>query len=223
MPKRYLICGLLLLCAFRLQAGEVLDRIVATVNGHVILQSDLEEELRYLSLMSGREITTENEGKAALNRLIDRELVNEQSATTDYVQTTADEIDAQLERVKSDYLQSLKTSWSASLANHGFTEGEVRDHIALELNQSRIVDARLRPSVQIDQSAVVSYYKSQLLPELSRSGAQPIPLAEAAPKIREILTQQKINEALPSWLEALRSQAQIRVLGPNSSSSDAAQ
>ncbi len=53
MPLRCLIYGLFLLYTLSLRAGEVLDRIVASVNGHVILQSDWDEELRYESLMSG--------------------------------------------------------------------------------------------------------------------------------------------------------------------------
>jgi peptidyl-prolyl cis-trans isomerase SurA len=221
MPVRRLIAGLIL-CANAVQAGEVLDRIVASVNGHVILQSDWDEELRYESLMSGhdQQAMTPGHRKAALDRLVDRELVTEQAATTEFVQTTADEIDKQLEQVKSDYVQSVKTSWSTAVANHGFTEAEIRDRIALELTQWKIIDARLRPTVQIDGAAVADYYNRQFLPELRRSGAQPIPVTEAAPQIRELLTQQKINEALASWLETLRSQAQIRFFSPNSSSSE---
>jgi len=220
MLFRCVICALVLFCGGWLYAGEVLDRIVATVNRHIILQSDLDEELRYESLTSGRDLQTADERKAALNRLVDRELIGEQASTTEYEQTTADEIDAQLERVKSDYVNTVKTSWSAGVAKYGFTEKEIRDRIALELSQWKIIDARLRPTIQVDQPAIEGYYKRQFLPELTRSGAQPIPLAEAAAKIHEILIQQKINEALPQWLETLRSQAQIRIVGSNSSSSD---
>ena len=51
----------LLLCAVALPAawaGEVIDRIVATVNGHIILQSDWDEALCYEALLSGRAIRT---------------------------------------------------------------------------------------------------------------------------------------------------------------------
>jgi len=200
-----------------MHAGEVLDGILATVNGHVILQSDLDEELRYQNLMSGHEQrgTNDDDREKVLDRLVDRELLTEQISTTEFAPTTADEIEMQLEQVKSDYVQNLKASWTAAVARHGFTEGEIRDRIALELNQWKLIDARLRPSIQIDQSAIDDYYNRQFLPDLRRSGAQPITLQEAAPKIRELLTQQKINEALASWLETLRSQAQIRTFVSN--------
>ena len=225
MPLRCLIYGLFLLYTLSLRAGEVLDRIVASVNGHVILQSDWDEELRYESLMSGHELQamTPSDRTAGLDRLVDRELVSEQASTTEFAQTTADEIDKQVEQVKSDYVNGLKHPWTTAVASHGFTETEIRDRIALELNQLKLIDVRLRPLVQIDNTAVEDYYRRKFIPELQRSGAQPIPLSEAAPKIREILIQQKINEALPSWLETLRSQAQIRVFGSNSSSPDRGQ
>src|SRR5437899_2470856 len=70
---------------------------------------------------------------------------------------------------------------------------------------------------RIDASAIESYYKEQLLPQLVRSGGAQISLAQASPKIRELLVQQQINQLLTSWLETLRSQAQIRVFVPNSS------
>jgi len=217
MRSRWLIYGLLFLCASRVHAGEVLDGILATVNGHVILQSDVDEELRYENLMSGHEQqgTNDDDREKILDRLVDRELLTEQVSTTEFAPTTADEIEKQLEQGKSDYTQNIKTSWTAAIASHGFTETEIRERIALELNQWKLIDARLRPSVQIDQTAIEDYYNRQFLPELRRSGAQPISLQEAAPKIRELLTQQKINEALASWLETLRAQAQIRIFISN--------
>jgi peptidyl-prolyl cis-trans isomerase SurA len=225
MQNRWLIFVTLLLFTVPLHAAEVLDRIVASVNGHVILQSDWNEELEYQSLMGGHEMQamTAADRTAALDRLVDRELLSEQVSTTEFGQTTADEIDKQLQQLKSDYVSNAKTSWSAAVASHSFTEIEIRDRIALELNQLKLIDTRLRPLVQIDNSAVEDYYRRKFLPELQRSGAQPIPLAEAAPKIREVLIQQKINEALPSWLQTLRSQAKIRVFDSTSLSSDRGQ
>ena len=69
-----LIYGLLLFTASWLRAGEVLDRILVTVNGHAILQSDLDEELRYEAVMSGHEQrgTISGDRKIALDRLVDR-------------------------------------------------------------------------------------------------------------------------------------------------------
>ena len=126
MRSRWLMYGLLFLCASRMHAGEVLDGIVATVNGHVILQSDLDEELRFESLMSGHEQqgTSADDWKRVLDRLVDRELLTEQISTTEFAPTTADEIEMQLEQVKSDYVQNLKASWTAAVARHGLLKAK---------------------------------------------------------------------------------------------------
>lgn len=219
MARRWIILGLLLLSGARLWAGEVLDRIVANVNGHVILQSDLQEELRYESFMAERplsKLTTEDR-KATLDRIIDQELLREQIRTAEIKPAGSDDIDKQIEAVKADYVKNHNaTSWNAALSGYSLTEAGIRNHVAFELDQLWLVEVRLRRSVQIDASAIETYYKQQLLPQLIRSGGAQISLAQASPKIRELLVQQQINQLLTSWLETLRSQAQIRVIVPDS-------
>src|SRR5207249_9164497 len=75
------------LCCFTLFASilpacatDIVDRIVATVNGHIILQSDWEDEIRYEAFINGRTLSslTPATRKASLDRLIDQELLREQ-------------------------------------------------------------------------------------------------------------------------------------------------
>ena len=81
MGKRlYLMLALCMAGTVLAGAGEVIDRIVATVNGHIILQSDWDEALAYQALaekVPWRSFSLEQR-KAALDRLIDQELVREQ-------------------------------------------------------------------------------------------------------------------------------------------------
>jgi hypothetical protein len=131
---------------------------------------------------------------------------------------TTEEVEKQLAEMRTDYAQNQpQESWSAALSRYQVSEDGVRAHIRMQLDQLRLVDARLRPSIQIDAADVENYYKQQLLPELVRSGAQQVTLSEASGKIRELLTQRKMNQSLSSWLEALHSQAQIRVIAPDTS------
>jgi len=81
-----------------------------------------------------------------------------------------------------------------------------------------LVDARLRPNVVIDSRSIESYYNQELLPQLSQAGSAKVPLAEVTPKIKELLTQQKMNQMLVAWLQDLRSGSQIRTeTGPRES------
>jgi peptidyl-prolyl cis-trans isomerase SurA len=216
MRLRSAIFGLFLLSAPSLWAGEVLDRIVANVNGNVILQSDWDDEVNYECFMSNRSTRglTQEDRNASLTRLIDQELLREQMRANDFKPATGDEVDKQIEGLKQDYSRDHEgKSWSAGLSSYDVSEAEVKGHVALELNQLRLVDIRLRPSVQINAVDVENYYQEHLIPKSPPT--QPITLQEAAPKIREVLTQQKIDQLLASWLETLRAQAQVRMFVPD--------
>ena len=76
------------------------------------------------------------------------------------------------------------------------------------------MDAHFRPSIQVDAAAVNAYYKDHLT--TTAEGGRQISLKEATPKIRELLTQEKMNELLGPWLESLRSQAQIKMFASDS-------
>jgi len=216
MFYRLTIFGLLLFGPPVLRAGEVLDSVVATVNGHAILQSDWQDEMRYESFVAGRLPTdvSPTDRKAALDRLIDRELLSEQ-AGADLKPTSPEEIDNQFAIVKDDYVRAHSTqTWIDALASYQLSEANIRNHIALELFQLRLVDAHLRPSIQIDSDEIAAYYRNHLPP----SGVnKPSSLQEATPKIRELLTQEKMNDLLNSWLDSLYSQAEIRMFVSNSS------
>jgi hypothetical protein len=212
MNVRMLLAALTLLTP-ALRAGEVLDRMVATVNGHAILQSDWNDEVRYECFMSGRpiaDLTTEDR-RAAFERLIDQELLREQMASTDFKPASSEEIAKQMDDLKKQYAQDHSgQSWDAALLTYGTTGAQVADHVAMELNSLRLVDSRLRPSIQVDNAAIENYYKTELLPKIG--GGQRPSLQEATPAIRELLVQQQMNQALSSWLQSMRSQAQIRML-----------
>ena len=203
------ITVLLLATTPLLQAGEVLDRLVATVNGHALLESDWADEVRYECFMSGRplEEVTSRDRKAALDRLIDQELLREQMRSSDFKPVSAEEIEKQVDSLKAEYARGDESSWSSVLARYGLTEAVARDRISVELNQLRLVDTHLRPLVQIDAAEIETYYKEQIVPKFPAGQAPSLP--EARRKIRELLVQQQIDQQLSSWLDTLRSQARI--------------
>ena len=213
MILRWAIPVLLLASAPLLNAGEVLDRLVATVNGHALLESDWDDEIRYEGFLSGRplEQVASPDRKAALDRLIDQELLREQMRSSDFKPVSPAEIEAQLDSLKADYARDHESSsWGSALASYGLTEAVVKDHIAVELNQLRLVDTHLRPLVQVDSAEIETYYKQQIVPKFP-AGQVPR-LENARREIRELLVQQKIDQQLSSWLDTLRSQARITML-----------
>ena len=220
MLIRCTILASLLMGSIAVRSSEVLDRMVATVNGHVILQSDWDEELRFECFMSRHPLVdlSADERKAALNRLIDQEILREQMRLMDSSPASAEQIQKQMEALKTDQRQHAGEAWETVLSQYHLTDKIIENHVAAELEQFQLMDTRFRPSIQVSAAEVAKYYRERLVPKLSASDV--ISLTEATPKIREILMQEKINQLLNSWLETLRAQAQVRTT-ITSSSSDA--
>jgi hypothetical protein len=196
------------------QAGEVLDRIVAIVNNTPIFQSDWELALRSEALLDARnpESFNEAEQRAVFERLVDQELLREQMRGFIVTPVTDDEVNARLHDIRKQ-IDGGKSdeNWTQMLAKAGVTEAELKTRIRTQLEILRFVDARFRPTVRVDYRTIQTYYREQFLPELHKQGGRDMPLSDAAPKIREILTQQRIDEQVTSWLQTLREQADIRI------------
>jgi hypothetical protein len=196
--------------------AEVIDRIVATVNGHIILQSDWDDEVCFEAFSAGRSLDqmATFDRKAALDHLIDQELLREQVHGTDLQAAPTSEVADRVQEIRRLYPEVASDGgWNALLARYDLTQSSLESRVGLQLRLMRLVDARLRPSVQIDSKSIESYYNRELLPQLRQAGAQSIALAEVTPKIKELLTQQKVNELLMAWLQSLRSGSSIHIEG----------
>lgn len=204
-------------------ASEVIDRIIATVNGQVILQSDWDEALCYEALLTNRALDqfTGEDRRAVLDRLIDQELLREQMKSADFIHATDAEVATRVADARKQYGEaSSPETWQAFLLQHHLTDADLLAHVRQQIDVMRLVDARLRPTVEIDSKSIEAYYRDQVVPKLKQTGASEVPLAEVSGKIRELLTQEKVSELLVSWLQTLRSEGQVRIPGVTPSAND---
>jgi hypothetical protein len=201
--------------------AEVIDRIVATVNDHIILQSDWNDALEFEALLSGRAVSdfTDDERRAVLDRLIDQELLGEQMKSAFFPHCTELEAASRVADARKQYPEAASDDgWRALLARFRLTEKDLIGHVQQQVDVLRLVDAHLRPEVQIDSKTIESYYRDKFVPQLKQAGTGEVALADVRGKIRELLTQEKVNELLVSWLQTLRSESKVSVPGTNDSS-----
>ena len=215
MNQKYAIlaCSIVLFAiALPSRAGDVLDRIVATVNNHIILQSEWQDAVRYEAFVSGRALdqVSSADRKAALDHLIDQELLREQMRSSGFPHASGEEVQKTIQEIRKRYATAeSEAGWQTELQRYGLTESELKKRVTLQVDLMGLVDSRLRPNVIIDSKSIESYYNQELLPQLRRSGAEQVPLAEVTPKIKELLTQQKMNQMLVAWLQDLRAGSEI--------------
>jgi SurA N-terminal domain len=199
------------LVTFAARAGELIDALVATVNGHIILRSQWEGAVRYEAFLNMRPLAqvTAEDCKSALDRLIDQELLREQLSSAP-AQVAREDVAARIAQVRKHYPGAeTEGGWRRALASYEITEAGLETYLEMQMSLMRQVDTRFRASVDVDRRSIESYYNQELLPQLRQAGTNDVPLAEVTSKIKEVLTQRKMNEMLAAWLQNLRAGSDI--------------
>jgi hypothetical protein len=196
--------------------GQIVDRVVSNVNGHVVLQSDWEQEVAFEAFSNARDPDsfTSAERHAALDRLIDQELLREQVRPSQ--PAPAEQVAARVAEIRKLHPDcATDDGWRAKLQRYGLTLSGLEKRLGDQIQLMKLVEDRLRPSIQIDQQAVETYYHDQLLPDMKRAGSRATPLPEVFGQIKDLLAERKMNELLTGWLASLRSGSHIMTPEPN--------
>lgn len=199
-------------CSPAALAGEEVDRVVVTVNDNPILASDVEDAVGVEALLQGKKLSDIqlSDRRAALERLIDRELLRQQMSNV-YI-PTEQQVDIRMAQARSLFPGAKSDQgWRDTLAAHGLDEQELKNGVQEQEQLLRFIDARLRPTVGVSRSEIETYYNEKLAPELKRKGEVVEPLSQLQPQIHELLLQQKIDSQLSAWLANLRNQATVRI------------
>lgn len=199
----------------------VLDRAVAVVNRHLILASDLDDEIR-LSVLDPNSVSqAELTRQQALDQLISRTLIEQQIRQQDMqaIEPSLQEVNARLHEIRAELPICVRENctsdagWKAFLAAHGLTEERVVSYLRYRLEILRFIEQRFRQGIQISQQQVEAYYQNTLVPQYAPGETVPS-LAQVAPRIQEILLQKQVNVLFEAWLGNLRQQGDVEVLDP---------
>jgi hypothetical protein len=197
--------------------AQVVDRMVAVVNKHVILESELDQATRVEFLMQAKPIerVTSVDRTVVLDRLIDRSLLDQQIVNPNMLDPAPEELKAKIEELRQGVPgASTNESWTNILAGYGLTQQDVEEQLTSQFRILRFIDLRFRGLVRIDKEAIAAYYQDRFLPEVRKRNASEPQLSEVSDKIEQILAEQRIDELLNNWLKTLRAQAHIERMLP---------
>lgn len=200
-------------------ARVVLDRVVAIVNGNLILESDVDAERRMEALQPAGSRTKATHDEL-VERLIDRDLILQQMALQPQPPIAEAKVDEQLTELRKSIPASAgcdcktEAGWEKFVAAQGFTMQQLKDRWRQRMEVLQFVEARFRRGILITQADTDAYYHGTLLPEYAAEKAPAPPEATVADRIQEILLEQDVNKLLDSWLTSLRSQGSVRILKP---------
>jgi hypothetical protein len=198
----HLVAACLLACQLS-DAQEVLDRIVARVENDVILLSDVQLLQRYQLLVDGKSESDPD----ILDRLIDQWIVRSEAGVAHTPKPSDGEIERGLERLRDSF--ASRPDYEARRKLAGLTEDEVRAIAADQVYLNNYLDSRFRPSVQVDEQAILNFYQNAVLPRAKARGQNPPSLDAAHDYIQEALVQSGINEQADRWLKESHSRIHV--------------
>jgi len=201
------------------ELGVVLDRLVAVVNGAVILESDIDEERRFEEVQPYRAAAASTRERI-IERLIDRALILQQAALEPDDAVPDKDLDAQIATLRKDipackqYHCETDDGWKKYLGDHGFTEEEFRARWKLRMQLLKFIEVRFRNGINIKDSEIKEYYEKTMLPEYAKRNVTPPKLETIQRRIEEVLLQQEVGALLQDWLKSLRAQGSVLTIAP---------
>jgi hypothetical protein len=177
--------------------AEVIDRIVAIVNGHIVTLSDIRQERQIRALIGEKQL--END-EALAKEMVDTYLIEQQIADSTDIELTDSEVNAELKKlnVPADALSD-----------------KVRNAVRQRLRIQKFFDMRFRDQIRPTNDEIRKYYEEVFVPEAQKRGLQSIPPltdGDMANAIRENVIQEKLDHEVEVWLEAIRRRGNVEIL-----------
>ncbi|HYK37362.1 SurA N-terminal domain-containing protein [Alloacidobacterium sp.] len=210
----------------------VLDRVIAIVNGDVLLESDVREEMRVAALQPLSVPPGQNTEVNAAQRLIRRALILQQMKAQQVINYSIsdDEVKKSLAELRTQIPVcrqigcATEEGWKAFLKENGLTEQEMENRWRQRLEIIKFINVRFAAGIRITRQDIQKYYEATVVPTFEKMKEKPPTLQSVSPRIQEILLQQQVNSMLRDWLQSLRDQGTVQILdsrfGENNSSDD---
>jgi peptidyl-prolyl cis-trans isomerase SurA len=200
--------------------GTVLDKVIAVVNGDLILESDIDEEQRFEEIQPYRTADSNHSREFTVRRLIDRMLILQQAEIEPETAVSDKELDAQLTTLRKDipackqYHCETDAGWQKYITDHGFSVDEFRARWRQRMELLKFIEVRFRNGIRISDDDIKAYYEKTMLPEYAKRHVAPPKLEAISPRIEEVLLQQQVGNLLRDWLTSLRAQGRVRIMRP---------
>ena len=193
-PARRLLSGIGVLCLFAAAAhGEILDRIVAVVEGHIITLSDVRQE-RQIRMQLREQIPADE--PALAREMVDNYLIDRQSADFAGLDVSQEEVEEEL-RI---------------FVPQGTPSQAMRDAVTLRIRIAKFFDLRFRQFIRPTDEEIKNYYDNVFVPEAKSRGTNPVPpLTEVVDAIRNNLIQEQRNREIDMWLAGIHKRSNIEV------------
>jgi hypothetical protein len=189
---------------------QTVDRIAARIEDDIIMESDVRELAGFQELVDGH-----SKSRSELIRELAGEwIVRGEADGAKYPTPTNDDIENAYTRLAGQF--ASPEEFRKRMAAAGLSGTAVRRILGQQLYLSRFLDYRFRPSAQVDQKQIETYYQEEFAPQLKGRGQPVPPLDAVADTIREVLVQRAITDRANQWIDETRAGLKIDVIADGS-------
>lgn len=202
--------GLVVLLVATAVNAEVIDRILAVVEGQLITLSDVRGVVR-LGLESAP--AADDPVAIILDKLIDRQLMLVEVERYAPPEPPPASVDSQLQTVRARFPDAL--AFETTLHQIGWAADDVRRYVRDELRLESYLQQRFTASIQPTDDELAAYYRLNAA-SFARGGTQP-PFPDVRNEVRTKLIEERRSALVREWLQGLRRRANIVTLyfGPS--------
>jgi hypothetical protein len=184
------------LCLVSSVRAEIIDKVVAVVDGHIITVSDMRQERNILMRLNEKPL---DDDKALVQQMIDNYLI--QTQITDFPGIDVADADVDQELQKSAIRESA-----------GAPSPALREAVRLRIRMQKYFELRFGQFIHATDDDISKYYKAVFVPEAQKRGLDPIPpLAQVSDLIRDNVIQEGLHHEITIWLEASRRRSNIEL------------
>lgn len=144
-------------------SGETMDRIVANVNGDIILNSELQERIRNVQKAMPDVVTSDPEKIAEIQRSILQQMIREKLTETEVkrlkIVVSARDLEDTIDQLKKES-NFTDAQFEYMVQQNGQTLAQFKDGVKKELERSRLLDRVLKSKTIITDSEVDAFLKT---------------------------------------------------------------
>ncbi len=210
--KGFLLCcaaGVVsvLLLAAGVRAQQVVDRIVARVEGDILTESEMREAEQFQRLVNGAHKAPSWE--ELLRQLLEQWIVAVEAGSSRFAHPTEAAVDGEVARLRRQI--GTPEEFERRVREIGLNAAAVRRQVERQMFLSQYLDYKFRPAALVEPKQIEEYYRAELLPRLAARGEKAPALESVQEQIREVLTQREITSRAERWLEESRARLKVEI------------
>ena len=185
--------------------GKQIDGIAARIGNDVVTESEVRQLEDYQRLMDGQAQSRTQ----VIQELVDQWIVRAEAGTTSFPHPTAAEVETVFQELVKQFATPQKLQ--VKLADVGLTTAGLKELLKRQLYYERFLNYKFHAAAEVTSGEIAAYYKYNFSVEAQKRGLAVPPLEKVEAQIRELLTQETINEKAAAWLAEAKAKLKIVV------------